>query len=174
MEPVFEHFAGAERSFCLGVGEFIDIEEASGHAIGVVYQRFATTTYSIKDVLAVLTEGLIGGGMKPQDANRLVKGQLCAKPLIQSGALAGGILMYFMTGVDPDENSEPGDPTKRLDKGRIFHSFLQIGMSPEQVRAMRWSDFVELIRASGGEKVQAPTEEEFEAMLSAWEEMQAE
>ncbi len=172
MDVLTTYFAGAERAFRLRLGEFLNLEEACGTGMGVLYQRFGMVTYSATDIREVLIQGLIGGGMTFVEAEKLVKRQIDVVPLLELGSLAGDIIMAAMAGIPPDETSAPRDPAEPFDAGKIFHSFLQVGLLPDQVREMRYSDFVALMRASGGKDVQPPSEAEFDAMIRAWEDRQ--
>lgn len=169
MDPLWADFAGAERAFRLRFGEIVDIEQACGKVgVGAIYQRLATTTYFANDVKQILLRALVGGGLTVRDATALVEQQLDAKPLAQLGALAQDIILALMTGIDPEEEQSSGDPSRRLDAGRLFHQLVQLGLSPQQVREMRYDDFVALMRAAGNDGVSAPSEEEFEGMLASW------
>lgn len=172
MDVLILDFAGAERGFRLRLGEFIDLEEACGTGMGVLYQRFATTSYFASDVMNVLLRGLVGGGMKAADAKPLVEKQMNSKPLMELAAVATDVILQAMSGIQPDDATPVGDLDQTIDKGALFHSFAQVGLSPDQVREMRYADFVALIRAAGGKDVQPPSEDEFADMLRDWEDRQ--
>lgn len=172
MDAITADFAGADRTLRLRFGDIIDVEQACGKiGIAALYQRFGTTTYFANDVRQVLKYGLIGGGMPAKEAADLVDAQIEAKPLAQLGALAMDVILACMTGIDHSDFGKTKDPEEPFDFGKVLHSLLQVGLSPEQVREMRYADFVALNRAAGG-KVEPPSEDEFHEMMARWKERQ--
>lgn len=117
-------------------------------------------------------QGLIGAGERPVEARRLVASQDHC-PLMRLAGLASDIMIAAMTGIQPDDLSRDDKPDAQFDVGAIFHSLAQVGIPPEQVRAMRYADFVNLMRAATGKSVQPPSEEEFDEMIRNWEARQA-
>ena len=71
-----------------------------------------------------------------------------------------------MAGIDPDDSAPSGDPSETFDAGKALAAFAQIGISPQQVRDMRYDDFVNMSRAFGGKKSNAPTEDEYLDMIA--------
>jgi len=49
----------------------------------------------------------------------------------------------------------------------------QAGIGPDVVRSMRYADFVNLVRSLGSDKVQPPTEEEYNEMIRRYEQRYA-
>lgn len=173
MDTLIAHFAGAKRGFRLRFGEVVDLEQACGKiGIGAIYQRLATTSYFMSDVFHILRLGLIGGGMPSIEAEELVRAQIEARPLVQLGALAQDVIIALMSGIEADGNGGSNDQAETHDIGKVFHAFVQMGISPDQVRAMQYADYVAILRAAAGKDVQPPTEDEFDAMISDWEERQ--
>ena len=172
MDVLVADFAGAEREFRLRTGEYIDLQEACGASVGVIFQRLAASTFYAQDIKNVLTYGLVGGGMKVSKAKRLVDEQMNARPLMVLAGLASDVFIQAMTGITPDETSAPVDVEQLIDKGALFHSLIQVGIEPQKVREMAYADFVAMMRAAGGKNVQPPSEDEFAEMLREWESRQ--
>lgn len=162
-------FAGAERHFRLGFGEILDLEEACGKVgFGAIFVRLSTHAYHAGDVRHVLRYGLRGGGTPLAEATRLVDERMPVAGLTYLHGIAIEVMLSVLEGVpeNSDGPAEVNDPEKPMDAGAIFAGFAQMGIPPEQVRAMRWSDFVAMMRAMGGKQVSAPTEEEFKDMIA--------
>lgn len=166
MAELMIEWAGAERRFALSYGGILDLEEACGKVgIGEIYLRLAQHRYFAKDVYHTIRLALMGGGMVSTEAKRLVDDRFGTTPLAQMVNVALEILLSVMEGIQPDETQKPGDPSKPYDAGAIFAAFAKMGVSPQSIREMAYADFVNMCRAFGGDRVQPPTEDEFEDML---------
>lgn len=175
MQPKIAEFAGVSRAFDLPLGELFDVEAACDAAIGVLYRRFATTSYSVRDVLHVLRLGLVGGGMDPVEAERLVKEQMGLKPIAPLGTLAADLILQVMTGPevtgDGTGDGKTTDVHKKFDVGKILVSLVKVGLSPDQIRSMAYADFCAIVRASqaDGDRIDPPSEEHYFARVAEWE-----
>jgi len=166
MAETFAEWAGALRRFDLPFGQVLDLEEACGKTgIGLIYQRLVRAEFYVRDVFHVLRQGLIGGGMAPAEAERLLRDRFDAIPLLGNAELACTILLGLFAGVDSAAAAAPGDPAKPYDLGAIFAAFAKLGLPPDSLRQMSYPAFVAMCGAFGREGVQAPTEEEFKDML---------
>ena len=164
-------FAGAERVFRLRLGEIMDIEEACGkRGLGAIYLRLCRHDWSIVELRHVLRIPLAAGGLEAGEANRLVDERISGGQLVKLHGLALDLLISVMESVEPEEDAPKGDPGRTMDAGQIFAGFARMGISPEEVRAIRYADFVLMARAMGGPDVKPPTEAEFNAMLARYEE----
>lgn len=175
MQPMITQFAGVDRAFALNLGELFDLEAACDVSVGVLYRRFATTAYSVRDVMHVLRLGLIGGGMDAVDAEKMVKEQIGLKPLAVLATVATDLILHVMTGPevtgDGDGSGKTSDIHKKFDVGKILLLLVKVGLSPDQIRAMSYADFCALMRASqaDGDKIDPPSEEHYFAMVAEWE-----
>ncbi|MFQ6550504.1 gene transfer agent family protein [Aestuariibius sp. 2305UL40-4] len=170
MEPLRQEWAGAERRFFLPLGCVLDLEEACGKVgIGEIFLRVSRQTYFANDLYQIIKQGLIGGGMEPDEAKRLVDQRFDVRPYTDHIALAMEILLARVAGMQSTESSGTGDPAQPMDKGKILHSLVSLGLSTEEIRAMRYDDFVAICEAAGTKAEDAPSEEEYAAMLAAWE-----
>lgn len=165
MDFLYREWGGVEQKFCLDLGLVMDLEQACGNSgIGAIYLRLASHQHFARDVYQVLRMGLIGGGMPRDEVDRLLKLRFSEVPLADSLAIAVDIVAALNEGVDEKRASGGGDGAVPMDLGKIFAGFVQVGIGPDQVRQMRYADFVNLTRAIGGD-VAPPSEEEFDDMI---------
>lgn len=170
MQAYHAEWAGAERPFRLRFGDVLDLEEACGKiGVGAIYLRMGRHQYFAKDVFETIRLGLVGGGMAPTEARRLMQDRFDHVPMADSLNLAMAILVHLMAGIDPDDTRPAGDPEEPHDTGGILASFVKVGISPESIRAMSYADFVSMARAMGGKDVQPPSEDEFLDMVAKLE-----
>lgn len=166
MDQISEEFGGEVRRFQLRFGELLDLETQTGVGFGELYQRIARTRWYAKDLRAVIKFGLIGGGMAPADADALARSRFEDYPLQRSVGLALKLLLATMEGIPKDETvPTPKGPAQPFNQGKLFESFVKAGIAPDDVRKMRYRDFVVLTRAASGGGVQPPSEEEFRDMV---------
>lgn len=159
-------FAGAKRVFALRFGDVMDLEEACGKvAIGALYKRVVAFDFRAKDIFEVLRIGLVGGGMEASAARRLVQERLDAGRLAPLAELAASVLLTLMDGApEPEGKPATGDPVP-FDAGKIYESFAQVGIPPQQVNEMRFGDALKMFAASRRAKAgDAPTDDEIDAM----------
>lgn len=172
MSEVILEWGGDQRCFRLTFGNLLDLEEACGKVgVGEIYLRLGQHRYFARDVYHTIRQGLIGGGMKPTEADRLMQDRFDTVPMATRVELAMEILLAVMSGVEVDQTKPDGDPKEPHDPGSIFASFIKIGVTPDQIRAMDYADFVNMTRAAGGSRAQPPSEEEFEEMVARAKEL---
>jgi hypothetical protein len=99
-------WAGGEHDFALRIGELRALQDRCGAGPGHVLQRLATGQWRVDDPIEVIRLALMGGGMKREDAARLVTLHVEAKPLTGSVVLAYGILSAALNGVEDDPVGE--------------------------------------------------------------------
>lgn len=167
MDALVREWGGVERQFALDFGLVCNIEEACGEkGIGGIYVSLATHQYHVREVYQTIRYGLIGGGMARPEVERLMKTRFDEIPLADSVALAVDLLAALNNGVKEDRTRPAsGDVDEPIDLGKIFANFAQVGITPQQVRAMDYADFCNLMRSVGGDKVQPPTEDEYDDMI---------
>lgn len=172
MAAITLDFAGEARVFHLRLGEVLDIEEACGKiGIGAIYLRLARHEWRVREVREVLAHALRGGGVQIAEARRLIDERMDAGGLADLHAMALEVLIALMSGVEADRTQPEGDPETPMSVGEIFAGFIQQGVVPDQVRAMRYDDFCAMVRVMGKGRVQPPTEEEFRDMVRRYEDM---
>jgi hypothetical protein len=91
--------------FRLGWGELAEIQQASDAGPFVVLDRLNNGTCRLKDISEVIRWGLIGGGLTPFEASKLVETYVERRPPAESRLTASAILMAGCLG-SPEENIE--------------------------------------------------------------------
>jgi len=101
-------FADGEYVFDVGpLGIRLELEEKCG-GIGLLgIHRRLQTDCLIMDYRETIRLGLMGGGMKPLDALKLVKRYVEARPAQESVPLAMMILMAGLVGVEEEKKDDP-------------------------------------------------------------------
>ncbi len=176
MEIVRE-WAGRDRAFHLDVGQVLDLEQAIGEGIGQVFIRVAKGTFRVGDVFHTIRLALIGGGMSIVDAKRLMNHHFDARPYMENAAVAGEILAALMVGIEPSSDHEPGEVPERHKVDEVLSICRAIHISPRDLRAMRYSDFVNLLKGIKEAAKTVPdhlTDEEFEDILDRYEPLEQE
>lgn len=113
LENVF--IGDAEYTLCLRIGELIALQEKTGLGPFRLYQLIASGDWFVEHIVETLRLGLIGGGMKHQDAHNHVKNYITEGYVWEYAPKAGEVLMAALAGVEDelpaDENGdESSDP----------------------------------------------------------------
>jgi hypothetical protein len=121
-------FGGEERLFRLAWGELIELQEKRDAGPAVVLARLSLGQWHLQDVTETIRLGLIGGGMEPAAAARLVRQHVEQKPWDLGGenglvVLAVKILAAATHGVEdeplgkskPDRSESTISPTAKSD-----------------------------------------------------------
>jgi hypothetical protein len=95
-------FGDGEYVFRLGWGEILKLQEARDTGPYVVLDRLLTGRWLFEDIADVIRIGLIGGGLDPIKARKMVREYVEARPPIENLGLAQSILGAAMVGA-PDE-----------------------------------------------------------------------
>jgi hypothetical protein len=175
MELIRE-WAGRERIFALRFGDVLDLEQACGDGkekspVGAIYFRLASARFSAGDVYHTIRLSLIGGGMGRLQADHLLRERFDGAGYMGHATLALDILNALMAGVEPSDAKGETDPQplKFSEVSQICQTF---NMSPNDLRAMRYDDFVNLIRGfntGSKQKVEFLSDEEFADILARYE-----
>ncbi|MEQ8292484.1 MAG: gene transfer agent family protein [Roseovarius sp.] len=173
MAEVIAEWAGKERLFRLTLGDVFDLEEACGkEAIGAIFKRVSSGNFRTNDLYHTIRIALIGGGMNMIEAKQLMETHFQRTPYIHNAGVAGDILVALMVGVEPTNGSGSEHVPQPLVFSEISQICREFHMSPNELRATRYADFLNLIKgynASAPRKAEPPTEEEFEAILAKYE-----
>jgi hypothetical protein len=89
---VTAEFGGELHEFCLRWGELMELQEKCDAGPGIVLMRLIANQWRMEDVPAVIRLGLVGGGMTPTAAARLVRTQVEEQPHNIGGPDGLGIL----------------------------------------------------------------------------------
>ena len=71
-KPVRQFFGDGEYDFHLTPELVMDLEKKIGCGIGALFKRLIAADFSSDDLIWVLWHGLVGGGMEPLKAGKLV------------------------------------------------------------------------------------------------------
>lgn len=92
-------FGDGEKLFAFNTKAIItELETKTGHGIGALFRRFQQSDYSFDDVTEIIRLGLIGGGMDPKDADRLVSTYAIGRPISELFKVADGVITALFFG----------------------------------------------------------------------------
>ncbi|WP_313760168.1 gene transfer agent family protein [Rhizobium sp.] len=95
-------WADGTYSFRLAWGQLAELQEKCDAGPYVVFERLRTSTWRMEDISSVIRLGLIGGGLEPVKALKLVRAYVEDRPPVESLTFALGILSAGLLGA-PDE-----------------------------------------------------------------------
>jgi hypothetical protein len=175
MELIRE-WAGRDRIFALRFGDVLDLEQACGNgkeraAIGAIFMSVGSGRFGAGEVYHTIRLALIGGGLERLKADHLMREHFDKGPYVAHASLAMDILTALMAGIEPSDGEGGGDP-KPLKFSEVSQICQTFHMSPNDLRAMRYDDFVNLIRgfnAGSKRKVEFLSDEEFADILARYE-----
>lgn len=98
-------WAGGEHLFRLGWGELRSIQEACDAGPFVVLERLGNGSWKLEDISSVIRFGLIGGGVPPVEASKLVRLYVEKFPPAESCIVAHAVLTAGCIGA-PEEQIE--------------------------------------------------------------------
>ncbi|NTI22375.1 gene transfer agent family protein [Rhizobium rhizogenes] len=103
---------GGEHPFKLGIGELRALQSATGVGPLFLMGRIVGSQWFVDDIIDTVRLGLIGGGMKPEDAKKLTDRVFTdnTPALYKHVLLATKVLRDSVMG-------EPDDPTGEDDQG---------------------------------------------------------
>jgi hypothetical protein len=108
-------FGDGEHVFNISpIGQTLELQDKCNAGVGTILQRLTTGTFFVNDFRETIRLGLIGGGMKPEEAFRLTKRYVDDRPWQESVLTAPAIIMAAMTGVpkeDVGKKEAAGDET---------------------------------------------------------------
>lgn len=170
MADLEREWAGRERVFRLTFGGVLDLEEACDSTLGAIFDRLGNGGFGAKDVVHTIRLALIGGGMDQLAAKRLVIERFELGGALDMASLAVDVLISIMDGVEVTETPPDGVTKARFRFSEVSQICREFSMSPQDLRALSYADFCNLVRGfnagAKGDKVEPPSEEEFEAMLA--------
>ncbi len=97
-------WADGDYLFALKWGQLTQLQEACEAGPFVVLERLSSRTWRVEDISNVIRLGLIGGGMEPIKALKLVRAYVEARPPVENLLTAQVILSAGVIGA-PDEDS---------------------------------------------------------------------
>jgi hypothetical protein len=94
-------FGDGEKTFAFPTRDLIEeLQRKTGQPIGAIFRRFRTSDYALSDVFEVLRLGLVGGGMSPVEADKLVNVYGVGRPLSEVFAVADGVITALFFGTE--------------------------------------------------------------------------
>lgn len=97
---------GGEHDFALSpIGHIFSLEETCRAGLAMIHARLLSDAWGVQDVREPIRLGLIGGGMKAEDALRVVKVHVDDNPngLAPSALLAAAIVHAAIYGAPADD-----------------------------------------------------------------------
>jgi hypothetical protein len=121
-----EPFGDGDHHFRLAWAQLEKIQEACDAGPYVVLDRLASGRWRLEDIREVIRYGLIGGGMTPVEALKLVREYVEGRPPHESLALAQKIMIAGVVGAPEEEvgkkaeaasqeGEKPRSPTENSD-----------------------------------------------------------
>ena len=95
-------FGDGDYEFALRWGELAELQERCDSGPYVVLQRLGSGAWRVEDLSNIVRLGLIGGGMKPEDALKKVRFYVEHRPPMETVPLAYAVLQAALLGA-PDE-----------------------------------------------------------------------
>lgn len=102
------YFGDGEHVFELTPPLIVELEKKSGVPLGVIVSRVSAMLFSFTDLIETIRLGLIGAGMAPAEAQRMVDTYAIGRPISEIYPLATGTLQRLMFG-DREPQQEAGD-----------------------------------------------------------------
>ncbi|MGA0615323.1 gene transfer agent family protein [Paracoccus sp. KR1-242] len=118
MARVVIRWAGGEHAFRLGLAELEVIQQNTDCGPEHLLQRINAGLWTAAELMEILRNGLIGGGMDDVDAKNLVHRTFGQHPMIVFKVPAQEVLFLCLYGPPDDpvgEDTPAGDPTPSAD-----------------------------------------------------------
>ena len=115
MQEVVIPWPGGEHAFRLGLAELETIQQKTDCGPEYLLHRINAGQWHVGDLIEVLRNGLIGGGMPHVDALKIVRKAFDNHPAILFKVPGQTVLAAFLFGPPddhPGEDSPAGDPTQ--------------------------------------------------------------
>ncbi len=105
-------FADGEYTFRLSWGGLIELQEKTGTGPYVILNRLQSMNFMVQDISEIIRIGLIGGGMVPIEALKMVKRYVLERPPMESYQLAFAVLAAGLMGAPEEKvgNSKKARP----------------------------------------------------------------
>lgn len=103
-------WADGDYAFRLGWGELAELQEKTDAGPYVVLNRLHTGQWRIEDISNVIRLGLIGGGLEPVKALKLIRAYVEARPPMENHPHAVAILAAGLIGAEDERLGEAEAP----------------------------------------------------------------
>ncbi len=112
-------WADGTYTFRLAWGQLIMLQEACDCGPFILLQRMAAGAWKVEEISHVIRLGLIGGGMEPVPALKLVETYVERRPPMESAEMAIRILSEGVVGAaDEDDGKKNGKATTKAKDSR--------------------------------------------------------
>lgn len=102
-------FADGTYTFRLAIGGLEELQEKTNVGPMVLLRRLLAGEWRVADLRETIRIGLIGGGMAPQEARKLVDRYVDAGGLLEAVPIATGIVGAALQGVDDEKVGSSGE-----------------------------------------------------------------
>lgn len=168
---VFYKLAGQTHSFRLTVPGHVELDCSLDGGISGLWDRLADDTYRLADIRHVLRVSLVGGGLPPREAERLLAAEFGASMARQAKHLCRAILAVSITSPDGKSNqskSRNGDSDFSITD--IYQTAGAIGLKPHELADMTMWEFNQYLEGwniaqGGGGDVSAPDKGELAELV---------
>lgn len=99
-----------EHQFKLAIGQLRELQENVDAGPAFILERLQTGRWMVDDIREPIRLGLIGGGMKPADAHKLVVRYVDERPLLENLPAARAILLVALVGAGDEEPGKTEAP----------------------------------------------------------------
>jgi Phage tail tube protein, GTA-gp10 len=165
-------WAGKDRAFALSFGGVLDLEEAAGEPIGLIFQRIRRGDFRAACVYHTIRLALIGGGMPAVEAKALLADRFDAQGYMTHVVVALEVLTALMAGVEPGKEAVRAGEPERIRFSEVSQVCRTFNLSPIDLRAMRFADFANMMTGfnanSDGKKADPLTEDQFAEMMEKY------
>lgn len=103
-------WADDDYTFRLPIKQLIELQELCDAGPSFIMARLQQGAWTVQDVRETIRLGLIGGGMEPTQALKLVRSYVDDQPLLQNAIVAEAVISAAIVGVE-EEEAPPGKPT---------------------------------------------------------------
>ncbi len=100
-------FGDGDHDFALPIGQLIELQERCDAGPGHILARMQSGAWRVEDLRETLRLGLVGAGMPPLDALKLVERYVDAHPLGDSVVPAIAVLGAAILGVEDEPDPKP-------------------------------------------------------------------
>lgn len=107
---ITQPFGDDEYVFRLAWGQISELQEKTGCGPFFLLSRFESGEWKIEDISEIIRLGLIGGGMVPIDALKLVRRYVMERPPLENLPLAQAVLIAGLMGAPEEQPGEPKAP----------------------------------------------------------------
>lgn len=131
---IIREVGGQPVALRLTVGACFGVEEEVDGGIGDAMKRIQVGSFTLREIRAVIKHLLVGGGMVPLDAHKLVAGlRLHDIEDIRKACLDASIASWANS---KNTGTASAGSSAKFDRGDVYESAFSIGLKPAEVDAL--------------------------------------